>query len=115
MGFMHSEDKRALKDHLLAIRERVDQVLRILNEPGESPVQDGDQPGERQSPGASKGRTTRGPPGGKGIPQGAWMDEPASIKQLTTLERGKVQFWDGITKGEASNLIDELYKRRGKR
>ncbi|GAH80843.1 unnamed protein product, partial [marine sediment metagenome] len=44
----------------------------------------------------------------------AWEEDPASPKQIATLEKAKVDIWDGITKGEANQLIKGLFKRRAK-
>ncbi len=49
------------------------------------------------------------------IPNGAWRIHPASEKQIATLEKFKVQYRDDITKGEASDLLQELFARRSKR
>jgi len=35
-----------------------------------------------------------------------WRQQPASDKQLAVLKKRRVQVWDGITKGEASDLMD---------
>lgn len=91
LGFLNARDIEALRDHLLAIRERTDQVLRILS--------------RDSGPGPS--RESR-----PDIPPGAWEEDPASPKQIATLEKAKVDIWDGITKGEANQLIKGLFKRR---
>lgn len=113
-SFLNAKDIEALRDHLLAIKERVDQGLRILNRDdprGPSSRTEG-HPGKK-SPGGPSRPSARsvGPPGTKDIPEGAWMDDPATPKQLMTLEKAKVEYWDGITKGEASELIANLFKK----
>jgi len=92
LGFLNAKDIEALRDHYLAIIERAQQCLRILNR--DQVTNDHSKAGQDRS-----------------IPDGAWKDEPASQKQIATLQKGNVELWDGITKGEASKLIDELFKR----
>lgn len=96
LGFLNARDIEALREHLLAIRERTGQALRILN--------------RDLGPGAHPSRDNR-----PDIPPGAWEDDPASPKQIDTLVKAKVDIWDGITKGEASKLIEDLFKRRSKK
>lgn len=93
LGFLNARDIEALRDHLLAIRERVDQALGILT--------------SDRGPGAPSPRETR-----PDIPPGAWEGDPATPKQIAILEKGKVDIWDGISKGEASKLIKDLFNRR---
>ena len=81
-----------MRDHLLDARERIDQALGILNR---------DQP-----------KTSAPPSRSEPIPEGAWKDHPASEKQLSVLEKFKVQHSDGITKGEAADIIKDLFSRR---
>ena len=50
----------------------------------------------------------------EGIPEGAWRTHPASEKQIATLEKFKVNYRDGITKGEAADIIQDLFARRDK-
>lgn len=46
-------------------------------------------------------------------PRAAWRRAPASEKQLEILRKKHVPFRPGITKGEASILIDKAFSRRG--
>jgi len=91
MSFLNAKDKEALRDHVLAIRDRTAQILRILNQ----------------------GTTTKsyGPDPEDPIPDGAWKDDPASQRQIDTLLKAKIDVWDQITKGEASKLIEDLFGR----
>jgi len=93
MSFLNAKDKEALRDHILAIRERTDQVLRILN---------------REKP---QGQATRANKG-KIIPDGVWKGEPASDRQLAVLDKSGIGYKPGLSKGEASQLIDELFRKR---
>lgn len=43
----------------------------------------------------------------------SWRSAPATEKQLQVLRGRKVVFWEGITKGEASDLIDRTNKKDG--
>lgn len=42
----------------------------------------------------------------------AWKLEPATSKQLELLEKNHITIKPGVTKGEASTLIDALIKKR---
>jgi len=97
MSFLNARDVDAIRDHALAMRERADQILGILNR-------------DQQRGGAPPSRQGKEP-----IPDGAWKGEPASQKQIDTLQKGKIEIWDGITKGEASKLIEDLFKGRSKK
>jgi len=95
MTFLNAEDVEALRDHILDIKERSDQILRILNR---GKVQD------------SITRQNKG----KIIPDGVWKDDLASQRQINTLQKANIEIWDGITKGEASKLIEDLFRRNKK-
>lgn len=96
MSFLNSKDVEALRDHYLAMIERAQQGLRILNR------------GRSSSPEASAS-----PSRAEEIPDGAWKMHPASEKQIATLEKFKVQFNPAtLTKGEAADIIKDLFARR---
>lgn len=42
---------------------------------------------------------------------GAWRDEPATERQLAFLQKNKITPKPGLSKGEASTLIDALIKK----
>lgn len=92
---VNEADIEVIRDHLLAIKERTRQILMILNEEG--------IPGPRTSP----TYTNKQP-----IPDGVWKEDPITKKQIAILVQGKVDIWDGITKGEASKMIEDLFNRR---
>lgn len=43
------------------------------------------------------------------IPPGPWRDEPATNKQLAILDKHDVEYQEPITKGRASDLIDQVF------
>jgi len=47
-------------------------------------------------------------------PSAAWRSTPASRKQIDTLKKLKVEFEQGVTKGEASDMITQAVQRRNR-
>jgi len=41
-----------------------------------------------------------------------WKTNSASQKQLDLMDKHGIEYWDEITKGEASDLIDAYFKRK---
>lgn len=41
----------------------------------------------------------------------SWRDDPVSLDQISFLERHKIPFTPGMTKGQASDLIDAQVKK----
>ena len=99
-NFLNSKDKEVLRDHLLHIIEVAQQGLKIL-------LEEDDPEAQRVL------RSPRGAPEPQNIPEGPWKRDQATPKQLAVLDKGKVEYWDGITKGEASELISNLFKKVG--
>lgn len=42
----------------------------------------------------------------------AWRLQPASKGQIETMQKMKIRFWEGITKGDASDLLSERFNRK---
>ncbi len=98
-----------MRYHLLA-------SLKILGEKVD-PTQIFEKDHREDEPGSPRiiktpSKSPREKPRDKEIPDGAWKGDQVTPKQLAVLDKGKVEYWDGITKGEASELIDELFKER---
>ena len=52
--------------------------------------------------------------GPEDIPPGKWVDEPATGKQINFLEKNNIPFSIPISKGDASQLIDQYIQSHKK-
>lgn len=51
-------------------------------------------------------------PSNNTAPVSTWKNDPASDRQLAVMDKAKVQYPPGVTKGEADFIIKGLFERK---